>query len=1160
MLSHLRFHRRGPSNPSSPVPENNPWDTASLQPAQLVPEDGIPTPEIRPRSATSVPFAHGHGQPPPQPVPTLSHPIPPQPQSPPPPPPQLQPQPQQYEQPPVLPPIARISSAESDLSIDLGNFEPRQRDEPKPLPRSPYNESSSFIGGLALQNYRREQAALRPGSIDRNATNVSDPASFKPHAGAGTANFSSRPPPPVRPVKAASSFAATAPAQNAPATTGKRPPGVKMTSEPHVVPTQTAAPDVPRGKKSLPFLKNPLPTLLMRRKTSQNMPELTLPIRRQVEEPVYDPRIRGTRIHDFSAPRPRKVVSTGEPTSLGAEKSRHDAVSPTIEYNSPVAEAPPVPPKDDNSQSTRTSSTYSQTISIDATLSQRSQDSGDSQSNAGAKIDWNSQRRKSSIPPSIMSLSRNVSEASARDVLSSLPKHMKSTSSRFSFDMVGAAKQEKLLEERHRQRQQDRKVDEDQAPRDSRFDDFDEDAFDYDAMDYDDGLEERIPGVNADYDEEDDGFGGMDDDPDNDQENFAGFVFSRSNPVSELTSPQGTGLLPTPRDASGNVIGYAMTEDELGASQPMDDSTPAQDESVTELPSKRDTPTGLGIQIPQQYEHPHEVPHEIPQQVPQPRTLNKDDELYFNDGLIHDFDGEGDGSAFDESIFDLEDTDRYGRPIPGLFANALSQRQAVEQTKKRESDMTSRLSAQSALSQSTAHTSLSADLQSKPTEPREPGETFSIKETLPIPGLHTTEQEQDQTAAYQAALAEAAHQAAASGKFRRDSSPTPPAELTITSPTTSGSSQTHSHPEELHDHEYDDDLPSGLDDYELDDDDIIAEANASALANDSDGWYGQEFGFYSAPTTVNTHHIASALSEKNLYQYSHGGYFGPSGVNRTTSGRVVSREPNLTPITERSEYSNRNSIMSLGVPQSANPNAPLQSPGLAQLAMMADDDNMSLSALLRLRSKAWGGSQASLVSSRDGSPSDRNGAVSPWNHEQLGMASHGRKNSAFSIFSQDSTGPGSDAGSPTLTLSMSGIPNSAIPPLGIPSNSNPVSATSPMSAPVFSPMQSSSVCPPVFEDEELSPLDERKPEGLSGSTSASGASRRPFNENMSPVMGMPSQKRPGMGHRHRGSADSISYTKEEESGETRWIMERRRTAESGEIEILGRQIVERGRI
>ncbi|KAI1139861.1 hypothetical protein F5Y05DRAFT_380271 [Hypoxylon sp. FL0543] len=1138
MLSHLRFHRRGPSNPSSPVPENSPWDVATLQPAQLVPEDGVPAPEIRPRSATSVPFAHSHGQPPPQPAP-----------------PQSQQLPSQHHQPPVLPPIARISSADSDLSIDPASLESKQYEEPKPLPRSPYNEDTGFLGGLSLQKHLREQEALRPNTLDRNTTNASDTSSFSAHAGVNT--FQPRPPPPAKPAKASSSFVPPTSLQKAP-TTGRRPPGTKMAPESQSLQSPPTSQDAPRGKKSLPFLKNPMSTLLMRRKTSQNIPDLTLPLRGHDEEPSYDPRIRGTRVHDFSAPRPRKVVSNNEPVAHEAEKPRQDIVSPTIE-DAPITEAPPVPPKDDTSQSTRTSSTHSRTLSVDSGPSQRPRASINSHHNVAFRNDQNNQRRKSSIPPSLLSLSRNVSEASARDVLSSLPRHMKSTSSRFSFDMIGAAKQEKLLEERHRQRQQDRKLDEPLGQRDSRFDDFDEDAFDYDAMDYDDGLEERIPGVNADLEEE--YFDGADD-PDNDQENFAGFVFQRSNPISELTSPHSAGVLPTPRDESGNVIGYATTQETLDVLQYTDRSLEERGEPSPKQSAERKSTTGLGIQG---LETVNEMPNKMFQRQPSEATtqkpLAKDDELYFDDGLIHEFDGEGDGSTFDESLFDLDDTDQYGRPIPGLFAKALSQRQAVQEAKKRESDMTSRLSAQSDLSRSTAHTSLSADLQSKPI-------ISDIKhEQIPrieerqssVSGLQPADQ--NQIAAYQAALAAAAHQAAASGKFRRDSSPPPPAELTITSPTTSASSNPQSHTEDLDDYEYDNGLSSGLDDYELDDDDIIAEVNASALANDSDGWYGQEFGFYSAPAPLNVHHNANALSEKNLFQYSHGGYFGPSGVNRSTSGRVVSREPNLTPITERSEYSNRNSIMSLGVPQSTNPNGPLQSPGLAQLAMMADDDNMSLSALLRLRSKAWGGSQASLVSSRDGSPSDRNGATSPWGQDALGISnSHGRKNSAFSIFSQDSTGAGSSSGSPTLTMSMSGVPTNAIPPLTVPPSANPASATSPVSAPVFSPLQTSSVCPPVFEDEETSPLEARRTEPGAINTSASGTLPRPFSENMSPTIGAPSQKKPGMGHRHRGSADSISYTKEEDSGETRWIMERRRTAESGEIEILGREVVDRGRI
>jgi hypothetical protein len=50
-------------------------------------------------------------------------------------------------------------------------------------------------------------------------------------------------------------------------------------------------------------------------------------------------------------------------------------------------------------------------------------------------------------------------------------------------------------------------------------------------------------------------------------------------------------------------------------------------------------------------------------------------------------------------------------------------------------------------------------------------------------------------------------------------------------------------------------------------------------------------------------------------------------------------------------------------------------------------------------------------------------------------------------------------------------------------------------------------------------------------------------------------------HKHSASAESISYLKEEDpiSGQ-RWILERRRTGEGGEVEVLGREVVQGGRI
>jgi hypothetical protein len=49
--------------------------------------------------------------------------------------------------------------------------------------------------------------------------------------------------------------------------------------------------------------------------------------------------------------------------------------------------------------------------------------------------------------------------------------------------------------------------------------------------------------------------------------------------------------------------------------------------------------------------------------------------------------------------------------------------------------------------------------------------------------------------------------------------------------------------------------------------------------------------------------------------------------------------------------------------------------------------------------------------------------------------------------------------------------------------------------------------------------------------------------------------------RKTSTADSVTYVKEhDETGGDRWILERRRTAESGELELVGREIVEGGRI
>lgn len=1239
MLSHLRFHRRAPSNPPSPLPDLGPADDTTTHHER--PQSARETshhPDVRPRS------------------PNPSH------------------------MPPTLPPIARVASTGSDRSFSLRDDPPpASQDSRTPPARPAYNDESNvgFIGGLALQNlqqHRQTAHGLQPDSAAATAGHLpeSQLSRAKPPPPPINTGLAARPAvTAAKPAKSSSFITPTDLQHGSGGSTGKRPTGTRFTSEPA---PSGPGPESQKGRKGLPFLKNPMSSLLMRRKTGHSAPN---PQPFPFSTPTYDPRIRGTRVHDFSAPRPKKPISNadsvlvtksdadingihtgrGDPASAplptdvnrvdSAEPSRHPSQG-TIHSDwsngptqgtqnvgkTPLAEAlperpvPQVPPKDESSTSLRTLSLAASTaVSTTPPLAAAS----------------SSVRTTASRKVSSSAVSRRASVASA------IPKHMKSTSSRFSFDMIGAAKQEKLLEERHRQREQEKKTLDDSA---GYHDDFDEDSFDYDAMMDDDGLEERIPGVNADYEDEEDFEAAMD--PDNDQENFAGFVFQRSNPGSSLASPNTPGMLATPRDTNGKVIGFAMTKDttpEIPAA-----ASPIFPAAVA-LPKLDENTPGLGIPgFDANTTHTHVEPTLQPGRLPETGSLGlpprTNDDLYFDDGLADELDFENDGAFFDESIFDNNDTDQYGRPIPGAFAQAQEAMRAAQQPQqpqqpqqeqpcKRDSDMASSLSVQSAVTLSTGDTSLSTGLQQPAAERKTEPECSSPKPValdavpiMDIPG---------QDFAYQAALAEAAQIAAASGKFRRSSSPPPPDdELPMNS---AELSPPDAYLEDLNDYEADDfNSDNFADEFDFDDEAIIAEANASALANDADGFYGQEFGFYSTPLPIpqSSHHQSqnqlhhtppssssagsassgnNILSAENLYQYANGGYFGPAGagVGRSASGRVVCREPNLTPITERSEYSNRNSVMSFTMPPAPvggeggarnSASASLTSPGLAQLASLlseegdgVEDRNMSLEALMRLRSRAWGGGGGggSQASSRDASPrSERadGGATSPYGHHlgSAGGVGHGHVRATSALAALWSGGEGeSGTASPTLAGMGMGMPLSAgsgsgpAPGSGNAGNANgvvsplplrpPLSLFSPVHAPAPSPGQGQahlggSACSPVLEGEEESPsagvasavtapvcglapalpLRTKSPEQMQD---PDGGHNR--EEEASPQQQF-IQRKPGMGHRHKGSADSISYIKDDESGASRWVVERRRTAESGEVEILGREVVEGGRI
>jgi hypothetical protein len=102
---------------------------------------------------------------------------------------------------------------------------------------------------------------------------------------------------------------------------------------------------------------------------------------------------------------------------------------------------------------------------------------------------------------------------------------------------------------------------------------------------------------------------------------------------------------------------------------------------------------------------------------------------------------------------------------------------------------------------------------------------------------------------------------------------------------------------------------------------------------------------------------------------------------------------------------------------------------------------------------------------------------------------------------------------------------------------------------------------PVEEEYEVIPDPSSEPrlESLAGSPIWTKSPIGGIDGQQRPVSPV-SPKRLVKGHRHKGSADSISYIKDEESADGRWILERRRTAETGEVEILEREVVEGGRI
>ncbi|KAK1061495.1 hypothetical protein LTR74_011009 [Friedmanniomyces endolithicus] len=349
-----------------------------------------------------------------------------------------------------------------------------------------------------------------------------------------------------------------------------------------------------------------------------------------------------------------------------------------------------------------------------------------------------------------------------------------------------------------------------------------------------------------------------------------------------------------------------------------------------------------------------------------------------------------------------------------------------------------------------------------------------------------------------------------------------------------------------------DDLDADYDD--LDDDDIVAAANAEALASDDSGFYGQEFGFY-----------AHARPESGDLTAVNGGFFGEDGGDDGLTRSKSWKEPNMTPISERTEFSTRNSFINLGHgpamfgPPSAGgygPAAPTALGARLPKSPLAEHGSevTSFEQLRRLRADAWGGSNGSLQSDQ-GSAGGKGPVVKP-------AATQGY----FGAYV---------GGSPKMGGQSADSSES---------NSHSASAAVPYGYGYGSGKSGNLALSTQFESSPPQPQQQRyglRESPLSATTGgAPGAKAFQFpvrDEGQMPTPKKSSQSTPQIAgepvpaprtvpvaaaqtHSRKGS-DSVTYVREQDpvgGGQPRWVLERRRTSEQGKLELVGREVVRGG--
>ncbi|KAI4095911.1 MAG: hypothetical protein LQ344_001292 [Seirophora lacunosa] len=700
-----------------------------------------------------------------------------------------------------------------------------------------------------------------------------------------------------------------------------------------------------------------------------------------------------------------------------------------------------------------------------------------------------------------------------------LPKHFKSNASRFSFDLAGkgSAAQEKLLEEKHRENERKRaRRSNDSAPHEDGIVDDDGDYSDhFDGLNDDDSLEEKILGVNADADEpsalETQG-----------HTQVVNLVLPEPSSFTSVPGPTRTGVTSpsTPRDSIYPPAGLAAHQifPRLDCAETTDEFRSYSDEAKEKA-------------------HSGSIAHCRPvtasdsreslSQAPCPDDYDEDD-LYFDDGMIEDLEI-SEGQLFDESFFDDDTSRTCGLPLrnrnrPGTISDACRVKDSPKDAAQR----------------FTGPAAGSGDIL-----PQYSATTHSsISQTARLADL----------TAYHDALATKVNQAAVNGAFARRPSLGPTAEDVRGS--TAEPPEADASWNAVIDRKVGNlFLGGGIEDgdgFEVDDaladDSIIAAANAEVLENDDEGFYGQEFGFFAR---------ASGAIEA---EYANGGYFGSrafEGLGRSHSGR--GNEPSLTPITERSEWSNRNSAISLAMHGFQPPSAgPMPSPGLAQLAdmMHLEEDDMSLTALMKLRRGAWGGSNASLHSSSSGSPLTYLPGVGFPAAIPIQQSNGGSGNFAFPNGSPLAI-HGDPGFASSYSLSSSKGFNSS-------NDSSPGSATITQSSQqqTFLAQQPPQGMPALLPQQQQlhSPVPVLSPPFAKMSQQSQRRSLSPVKRSS---MGPPPKPCKGHSRNSSNASESVSYVQEiggEDGSQGRWVLEKRRVDESGVIEVLGREIVQGGRI